>query len=133
LSLDSFFDLTGTLGGEFMCEAAAAAVVDAQLDAYNARDIERFLHCYSTEAVIEDGAGTVMMRGHDALRAFYGQAFAQSPQLHCEVRQRIRVGHYVIDEEAISGLQLSGFPTVVHGAAVYRVEGGCIGHVRLLM
>ena len=114
-------------------ETAAADVVEAQLDAYNARDLERFLDCYAPDAAIEDGTGQVMMRGREAMRIFYGQVFAQSPDLHCEIRQRIRVGQYVVDEEAITGLHFAGFPTEVHGVAVYRVEGDRIAHVRLLM
>ena len=35
-------------------ETAAADVVEAQLDAYNARDLERFLDCYAPDAAIED-------------------------------------------------------------------------------
>jgi uncharacterized protein (TIGR02246 family) len=114
-------------------DAVAADIVSAQLDAYNARDLQRFLDCYAPEAVIEDGTGNAMMRGRDAMHAFYGQLFAQSPNLHCELRQRIRVGQYVVDEEAITGLHLDGFPTEIHGVAVYRVEHGRIAHVRLLM
>ena len=114
-------------------DAVAADVVATQLDAYNARDLERFLSCYTPEAVIEDGAGNVMMRGREAMRALYGKVFAQSPELHCEIRQRIRIGNYVVDEEAITGLHLDGFPTEVHAAAVYRVEGDRIAHLRVLM
>lgn len=110
-----------------------ADVVAAQLDAYNARDLERFLDCYAQDAVIEDGAGNVMMRGRDAMRTLYGQVFSQSPELHCEIRQRIQVGQYIIDEEAITGFHLDGFPTEVHGAAAYRVVDGRIVHVRLMM
>ena len=112
---------------------AVADVIDAQVDAYNARDLERFLDHYAPDAVIEDGAGQVLMRGREAMKGLYGQLFAQSPELHCEIRQRIRVGPYVVDEEEITGFHLAGFPTEVHGAAVYRVEGDKIVHVRLLM
>ena len=114
-------------------ETAAADIVAAQLDAYNARDLERFLACYTPDAVIEDGTGQVWMHGREAMRALYGQLFAQSPDLRCEILQRIRVGPYVVDEEAITGVHLAGFPTEVHGAAVYRVEGDRIAHVRILM
>jgi hypothetical protein len=43
------------------------------------------------------------------------------------------VGPYVVDEEAITGFQLAGFPTEVHAVAVYRVESGRIVHLRGLM
>jgi hypothetical protein len=74
-----------------------------------------------------------MARGHEAMRAMYAPLFAQSPDLHVEIPQRIRVGAYVIDEEALTGFILTGFPSEVHAAAVYRVEGTAIVHVRLLM
>jgi uncharacterized protein (TIGR02246 family) len=110
----------------------AVAVVARMVDAYNARDIDRFLDCYSPDAVVEDGSSKVLRQGHHAMREFYGQLFAQSPQLRCVVRQRIHVGRYVIDEEAISGIHLDGFPTEVHAAAVYLVEKDLIARVRIL-
>jgi hypothetical protein len=114
-------------------DSLADDVVTIQLDAYNTRDLERFLACYAAEVVIEDGAGKVLMRGGEAVRGFYGQLFVQSPALHCDIRQRIRVGSFVIDEEAITGVNLAGFPTEIHAAVVYRLEGRLIAHVRLLM
>jgi hypothetical protein len=108
-------------------------VVAAQLDAYNVRDLDRFLKCYSEDAVIEDGTGQVLMKGRNAMAAFYGQIFAQSPELHCEIKSRISVGSYVVDEEAITGLRFAGFPSDLHSAVVYRVDGDHIVHVRLLM
>jgi hypothetical protein len=42
-------------------------VVDAQLDAFNARDIDCFLASYGAEAVLEDGAGNMLARGHGAV------------------------------------------------------------------
>ncbi len=86
-------------------------VVQAQVDAFNARDLERFVSSYSPDALIEDGLGTIMARGHGAIRALYGQLFSQSPDLHVEVPQRIHVGSYVIDEEAVTGFVFAGFPT----------------------
>jgi putative hydrolase of HD superfamily len=97
-------------------------IVQAQVDAYNARDIERFLSFYSPDAVVEDGRGTVMAQGHEALRALYGQLFAQSLDLHVEIPRRIHVGAYVIDEEETRGFIFEGFPSELHAAVVYRIE-----------
>ncbi len=114
-------------------ETDPVAVVTAQVDAYNARDLDRFLDCYSPDAVIEDASGQVIMRGRDSMRGVYEQLFTQSPELHCEIRKRIHVGRYVIDEEAITGFRYVGFPSEVHAAAVYRVEGNRIVYVRGFM
>lgn len=114
-------------------ERDAVAVVAAQVDAYNARDLDRFLDCYSPDAEIEDATGQVLMRGREAMRETYARLFAHSPELHCEIRQRIHIGPHVIDEEAITGMHFDDLPTDVHAAAIYRVEDGRIVYVRGLM
>ena len=104
-----------------------------QLDAFNRRDLEGFLAAYAPDVVIEDGAGNVMMQGHDGIRAMYGPLFAQSPDLRAEVVNRIAVGDYVIDEERTTGFNFPGYPTELHAAVVYRLAGGKIERVRLLL
>lgn len=74
-----------------------------------------------------------MMRGEDQLRAFYGEVFSNSPDLHCDVVNRISVGDWVIDEEKIEGLHAEGFPEEAHAAAAYRVTDGEITLVRMFM
>ena len=108
-------------------------VVTEQLDAYNARDIDRFLACYAPDAVIDDADGREVMRGHDGIRALYAVLFAQSPGLRCNVAQRIRVGSHVIDEEFVSGANLVGWPSEAHAAVIYRVEDGLISRARVLL
>jgi hypothetical protein len=102
--------------------------VQAQLDAYNARNIERFLACYAPDVVVEDGAGNVELRGIDALRQHYESYFAETDNLHCRVVNRIRIGEYVIDEERIR----SGGRSEARVVAIYRVSDKRIAHVRFL-
>lgn len=102
--------------------------VQAQLEAYNARDLERFIACYTADVVIEDGAGNLLMQGHDAMRQRYGPMFAANPDLHCRIVSRIRINDYVVDEERITGRG----PDEVHAVAIYRVAGDLIAHVRFL-
>jgi len=106
--------------------------VQEQVDAFNARDVDRFVAAYDPDVVIEDGAGSVMMRGHEAMRAAYGPVFEQSPNLHVRIANRIRVGEYVIDEEYGTGMNAPGFPSEMHGVAVYRVVGDKIVHMGLI-
>jgi hypothetical protein len=107
--------------------------VQAQLDAFNNRDLDAFLVCYAPDVVIEGPDGAPMMHGHDEMRAMYGQLFAQSPALHCEVPSRIRVGQYAIDEEHTTGFVFAGFPEELHAAVVCRLENDRIAWMRLLM
>jgi hypothetical protein len=62
------------------------------------------------------------------MRERYGPMFAQNPDLHCRIVNRIRIGQYVIDEERITGRG----PEEVPAVAIYRVVDGRIVHVRFL-
>jgi hypothetical protein len=103
--------------------------VDAHVQAYNARDLDRFIACYSADCVIEDARGALVARGHQDLRAHFGRVFKGSPNLHCEVLHRTRLGEYVVDEELISGRAGVGEQ---HGVVISHVSGGVIDHQRFI-
>jgi hypothetical protein len=108
--------------------------VEAQLAAYNARDVEAFLSCYTADCAIDDGAGARLMAGHAEMRARYRALFDGSPNLHCEIVHRTRIGSYVIDEEAIRGRLPGVNPELRRAVVIYRVDAdaGLISHVRML-
>jgi hypothetical protein len=104
--------------------------VARQVSAYNRRDLDAFLECYSADVVIENAKGDVVMESRAAMRVAYGDLFADSPALHVEIATRIRVGDYVIDEEIVTGGR--GSPEAIRVAAIYHVRDGAIDHVRLV-
>lgn len=108
-------------------------IVHEQVAAYNARDVERFLATYHPDTVITLANGTEMMRGHDAMRALYGQLFAQSHHLRCEVPESMDLGRFVVLREIVTGMQLDGFPESLDIGVVYTVDDGLITHVQFLM
>lgn len=107
--------------------------VQQQLEAYNHRDLDRFLDAYSPEARFEDGEGGAILTGAQEMREFFGAMFANSPDLHCDVVHRISVGDWVIDEEQVTGAHAEGFPEEIHAAVAYKVEDGKITLARILM
>jgi uncharacterized protein (TIGR02246 family) len=106
-------------------------VVDAQVDAYFSRDLERFVACYAPDVVITNAAGEVLAEGHDAVRQIYGQLFENSPQLGGRIANRIVVGDFVADHEEIEGLNRPGSPTSIQAIAVYQVTDEKISRVAL--
>jgi hypothetical protein len=104
--------------------------VEAQLSAYNARDLERFLAVYSPDVVIEDGEDHLVLQGQAQMRERYAALFDASPNLHCRLLNRIKIGSYTIDEEEVSGW--NNLPSPVNAVIIYRVEGDRIVHVRML-
>lgn len=105
-------------------------IIDEQLLAYNARDLERFLAAYSSEVVIEDGEGNLLLKGLDQMRSRYRALFEASPELNCQVTSRLRIGKYVVDEEQLTGYQRS--PEPVRAVVIYRVDSDKIAQVRML-
>ncbi len=103
-------------------------VVQTQVDAYNARDLNRFVQCFSSDAVVLDGEGNQMAEGHQGIRRLYAPQFDSSPNLHCEIKKQIIVGQYVVNEEHVIGLH--GHPSVLRGVAVYHVSDGKIVRVQ---
>lgn len=104
--------------------------VKAQLEAYNNRNIENFIVNFSKDCVVEDGRGSLLMKGRDEMYESYKKMFENSPNLFCELQSRIVVGNYVLDEEKVTGR--SSNEGISHVVAVYHIEDEEIVHVRFL-
>ena len=106
-----------------------AALVQRQLDAYNAHDLEGFLATYSPDIEIFDisNAAAPQMAGIPAMREVYGEMFASMPNLRCDLGNRIADGAFVIDHE-ICAMAAPGDPPE-RAIAIYQVEDNLIRRV----
>ena len=103
----------------------AEAIVQAQLDAYNAQDIEAFMALFTDDCVIADLNGAVTHRGAPAIRERYTELFVQYPENYAKLVNRIAVGNVVIDHEDIARSPHERFVA----AAVYTIRNGLIARV----
>jgi hypothetical protein len=110
----------------------ATDVVDAQIAAFNARDVEGFLSYYADDASVVVFDGTPMFPDKEVMREQYGKLFADSPDLHVDVPSRMEAGEFVVDEEHLSGMQFEGMPPQMTALSVYRVADGKIARLMLL-
>jgi hypothetical protein len=101
------------------------------IDAFNARDVDRVVSYFGAGAVIQDDAGNVQAQGEEAIRAHFGGFLPHSPNVHSEIRSRIHVGSWVVQEEHVTGLVLAEPVPEFSIASAYRIEDGkivkCIG------
>ncbi len=105
------------------------AVVQAQLDAYNAHDTDRFVACYAPDVRIAGWpSNETRMEGRYALAAFYRLHRFNRPALRAELQNRIVFGNTVIDHEIITGLESH----TVTAVAIYRVENDLISSVHFV-
>jgi imidazolonepropionase-like amidohydrolase len=105
-------------------------VVQRQVEAYNARDIDAFLSFYADDTMVRHlPDGDVAFRGKEAMRARYGKLFADNPELFCTITNRIVHGDWVIDDELVTGVV--DYPRA-RAVAIYEVTGGLIRNLWFL-
>lgn len=103
-----------------------ASFVQRQLDAYNARDLERFASEYTDDVVVFRLPGTApILSGKAALAEHYRKNRFNLPDLHAELVNRMVFGNKVIDQERVTGVQSA--PMEV--AAIYEVTAAGIAKV----
>ncbi|MGD9813925.1 MAG: SgcJ/EcaC family oxidoreductase [Hyphomonadaceae bacterium] len=102
---------------------AGAEVVQRQIDAYNAHDVERMCACYTEDCVFAELNGEVRQQGRAAIQARYAQTFAQFPQNRAHAANRIALGAYVVDDE--QGERAPGVDPFRVGA-IYTIRDGLI-------
>jgi len=99
------------------------AAVQRQLEAYNDRDLERFLAAYSEGIrAYRPPAAEPAIVGKEAFGKFYATQRFNHVGLHAELVNRIALGNKVIDHERISGVRAQPFEVAV----VYEVINGLI-------
>lgn len=101
-------------------------IVQRQLDAYDAGDIDAFVATYTEDVEIYDHPATLRMQGRDALRETYGRLFTEAPDLKTHIATRIVRGDFVVDDETVTGVPGGGTRGAI---AIYQVRDGLIAKV----
>ncbi|QTN29848.1 nuclear transport factor 2 family protein [Rhodoferax sp. AJA081-3] len=99
-------------------------VVQAQLEAYNAKNIDALLQTYAPDAQQFTLHGELLAHGHAQMRARYLARFAE-PDLHAKLLSRVVVGHVVTDAELVTRNFPEGRGTL-EMLCVYEVVNGRI-------
>ena len=104
----------------------AVAIVQRQVDAYNARDLAAFVACYRDDVrVFRPPAPGPALAGKDAFAEYYRTQRFNRPALHAQVVNRMALGCRVIDHERITGVRDEPFEIAV----VYEIAGDRIATV----
>jgi hypothetical protein len=107
-----------------MTEPSPLAVVQAQLDAFNTKDLDALLRAYAPDAEQFTLHGERFAKGHEELRARYAVRFAE-PDLHARLLSRIVMGNIVTDLELITRNFPEGVGTL-EMLCIYEVKDGRI-------
>lgn len=115
-------NVTESLASAFNPEGFA----QRQLDAYNARDLEKFVREYTDDVLVYRLPDTApFLQGKKALAEHYQKNRFNLPHLHAELVSRMVFGNKVIDQERVTGVQ----DTPMDVAAIYEVTANGISKV----
>ena len=102
----------------------AEQVVQQQLDAYNARDLDAWLATYKTDAEQYLLHGGLLASGHESIRKRMAERF-KDPALHAELTSRTVMDNIVIDHEFVTRTFPDGLGTI-EMICIYEVHAGLI-------
>ncbi|MEM6526132.1 MAG: nuclear transport factor 2 family protein [Bacteroidota bacterium] len=85
----------------FLLAQTAEELAQAQLEAYNNRDLEAFLAPYSDTVKIYNFPNNFLYQGKETMRKNYGGMFERLTDLNCELVNRMVNGNTVIDHERV--------------------------------
>lgn len=100
------------------------AIVQAQLDAYNARDVDAILKTYAFDAQQFEFPGKLLATGHTEILPRMAARFAE-PNLHARLIRREVIGHIVIDHEEVTRTFPEGTGRM-EMIAIYEIKNGLI-------
>jgi imidazolonepropionase-like amidohydrolase len=102
----------------------AEQLVQQQLNAYNAHNLDAFLAPYADDVELYDFPGKLLSKGKEQMRKDY-LFITQTPKLYCRLQNRVVQGNMIIDHEEV----WFGGPNPVHAVAIYIIEKGKIAKV----
>src|SRR5689334_338506 len=105
-------------------------VVQRQLDAYNARDIEALMATYAEDAQQFEYPATLLASGASQLRERTMARFRET-NLHARLLKRIVMGPVVIDHEEVTRTFPEGTGKI-ELVAIYEVRDGRIATARFI-
>ena len=103
------------------------AIVQRNLDAYNARDIDAFMNDYADDVKLYAYPNSLQTEGKENMRKNYEEWFKRVPDLRAYVKKRIVFKNKVIDEE-----QVTANGKILNAVAIYEVENGKIVRVTFI-
>ena len=102
------------------------ALAQRQLDAYNIQDLDAFLACYHDSVRVYNFPDQLRYVGKEKMEKTYGPFFENTPDLHCELVNRIVEGNTVIDHEKVT---VNKNQPPFNAIAIYKIKEGKIAEV----
>lgn len=123
--IDVVFNKGYPIKPDTLIKETPLALVQRQLNAYNARNIDAFLEPYSDDVELYMFPDKLIAKGKENMRKEYDEMFKNLSDLHCEIKERIIQINIIIDKEVVSGVG----KTKLEATAIYHIDNNKITKV----
>jgi len=103
------------------------AIVQRQLNAYNARNIAAFMDTYADDVELYQYPNKLLSKGKKEMQPDYESMFKNIPNLYCQIVNRIVNGNVIIDKERVRVGK-----NFIDAVAIYEVYNGKIKKVTFI-
>lgn len=103
----------------------AQAIMEKQVEAYNERNMEKFLSCFTDDIEffnLHDSQR--VLNGKENVREDFTKLFESSPKLNLVIKSRIVCGNYVTDHEIVHGA--ARYPNGIEVVSINEIQNGLI-------
>ena len=115
------------LKADTIIKESPEGIVQRQVNAYNARDIDAFMATYTDDIELYRFPNELFSEGQEQMRARYDKMFNETPDLYCEIKNRTVQGNVVIDQEYVRKND-----QFINAIAIYEVNGVKISKVTFI-
>ncbi len=124
-SIEYIFKNGKQIKADTLIKESPEEIVQRQVNAYNARNLDAFIATYSDDIEIYSG-GKLTLKGKEQMREQYN-FLNDVLNLYCQIENRIVINNKVIDKEKVRFGERT-----IQGVAVYEVEDGKIMKVTFI-
>lgn len=110
-------------GNKVLTSAAGGDMITNSVRAYNEKDIDAYLACFSPDVEVYNAAGVLMCKGKDKLRESFEVIFRNQPDARRKILERINSGNRIVEREQVAGINGTPEASVT---SVYEMENGLI-------
>lgn len=102
---------------------ANLALIQHQMDAYNAHDAQAYAACFAPDAQLIRHPGIPQLEGRDEIYRTFAKVFREHKHATMRVLYRAELGpNTVIEHQEVDGIEKQPVPSLV----IYSVKGGVI-------
>ena len=91
--------------------------------AYNAKDLDNYIACFSPEVEVYNASGVLMFKGADKLREHFEAFFQANPHAKRKIIDRVVTGNKIVEREQLVGLKGAAEQSVT---SIYELDNGLI-------